>query len=79
MESLGMMLTKSQGEILVNVEQADKLYFKPRGSYYNVVFHKVKIKVGEDWIEGCVYQDIDSKAVYSRPYIQFNVDKWEFI
>lgn len=62
---------------MADITLATKLYYLPRGSFYEVLHHCVKIKspCGE-WKLGCVYKCTDDNQIYSRPYDMFDTTKW---
>lgn len=52
--------------------------YLPRGRTYFVLHHNVDIKTEDNqWLKGCVYQDLDTKQVYVRAYCLFCNDNWK--
>jgi hypothetical protein len=62
------------------LQSAPHLHYKPRNTNYHVLHHNVRIKQPDgSWADGCVYQDIATNNIYTRPYSQFDLSKWELV
>ncbi|AGH32150.1 hypothetical protein VPHG_00083 [Vibrio phage 11895-B1] len=65
---------------MTNTHSATHLRYVPRNTIYDVLHHNIMIKSSDDsWKLGCVYQDIASSTIYSRPYDMFAPNNWEII
>jgi len=53
---------------------------KQRIGLLEFVFAKLKLLPEQSsWLNGCVYQDVNSLKMYTRPYEMFDTEKWEIL
>lgn len=62
-------------QTLVGIEVGEIIVHKKRNTRYEVL-SRAMIKQKGGWFGGIVYQDVVSKVIYCRAFVDFNKESW---